>query len=292
MPAPRHSVAYRGKRVATGRTVAPAGVKTSSSSTAAERAKRQQSNSVSRQERGRLWRLGISAVILISAVVIKLFAPQILDTCRDQLLMWIGEDTDFVAAFSAMGRAVGLENNIGDALNDAYVAVFGNAAAEEEEENLSSQLVYTAQNLPQQVDMTQHILGFAYASPLCGTLTDRFGYREHPVDAETRFHYGLDIEAKTGDVISAFADGTVTTIGESAELGKYLTILHANGYTTLYAHCSRITASSGQLVKLGDPVAEAGQSGNATGPHLHFELHADTVYLNPIYYVTLQKDEG
>ena len=48
-----------------------------------------------------------------------------------------------------------------------------------------------------------------------------------------------------------------------------------------------MTASSGQQVALGDPIAEVGQTGQTTGPHLHFELHQDTVYLNPIYYVQL-----
>lgn len=64
-------------------------------------------------------------------------------------------------------------------------------------------------------------------------------------------------------------------------------VAHANGYTSLYAHCSRVTASSGQQVALGDPIAEVGQTGQTTGSHLHFELHQDTVYLNPIYYVQL-----
>lgn len=61
---------------------------------------------------------------------------------------------------------------------------------------------------------------------------------------------------------------------------------HAGGYTTLYAHCSRINASSGQSVRMGDPIAEVGNTGDATGYHLHFELHQDNIYLNPVYYVT------
>ena len=56
------------------------------------------------------------------------------------------------------------------------------------------------------------------------------------------------------------------------------------GFVTLYAHCSRINASSGQQVRPGDPIAEVGHTGNATGPHLHFELMKDGVYVNPIYY--------
>ena len=62
-------------------------------------------------------------------------------------------------------------------------------------------------------------------------------------------------------------------------------VAHENGYSTLYAHCSRVTASSGASVSRGEKIAEVGETGNATGPHLHFELHREGVYLNPIYYV-------
>ena len=92
------------------------------------------------------------------------------------------------------------------------------------------------------------------------------------------------IAADEGAVITAFASGTVTAVGDSAELGNYVTVQHEGGFATLYAHCSRITASSGQQVALGDPIAEVGETGNATGPHLHFALQKDTVYLDPAYY--------
>lgn len=78
--------------------------------------------------------------------------------------------------------------------------------------------------------------------------------------------------------------GTVTAVGDSSQLGNYVTVSHAGAFTTLYAHCSRITASSGQQVALGDPIAEVGETGNATGPHLHFAIQKDTVYLDPAYY--------
>lgn len=123
--------------------------------------------------------------------------------------------------------------------------------------------------------LTQQVLGFAYAAPVQGTVTDGFGWRENA------FHYGTDIAADAGTVISSFADGTVTAVGDSSQLGNYVTVSHAGGFTTLYAHCSRITASSGQQVALGDPIAEVGETGNATGPHLHFAIQKDTVYLDP-----------
>jgi hypothetical protein len=111
------------------------------------------------------------------------------------------------------------------------------------------------------------------------------------VNAGKRTGIGFDFDYLYGRGLydhqsTAFADGTVTAVGESSVLGKYVTLQHANGCATLYAHCSRITASSGQQVRTGDPIAEVGQTGQTTGPHLHFELQLDTVYVNPIYYVT------
>ena len=146
-------------------------------------------------------------------------------------------------------------------------------------------ILYSQQNVPDNVSLEQAILGFAYAPPLSGTLTSNFGYREHPVQGEERFHYGVDLAADTGTAIGCFAAGTVTAVGESSSYGRYCVVAHENGYSTLYAHCSRVTASSGASVSRGEKIAEVGETGNATGPHLHFELHREGVYLNPIYYV-------
>ncbi len=246
-----------------------------------------------KQERSRLWQLIVSAVILLVVITLKFAAPQALETYKEQMLRLLGEDTDFVAAFSAVGRAVGLENGIGEALNDAYTAVFGNdeVTAHPSETGAvaapDAATVYTEENLPKNVCIVQTVLDFPYEDPLEATLTDRFGYRQHPIDGNNQFHYGLDLEAASGTVIHSFADGTVSAVGESSALGKYITVVHAGGYTTLYAHCSRITASAGQQVKLGAPIAEVGETGQVTGPHLHFELYRDTTYYNPIYYVSL-----
>lgn len=148
-------------------------------------------------------------------------------------------------------------------------------------------VLYSDQNLPENVSMEQAILGFDYCTPVMGTISSSFGYREHPVEGEERFHYGLDIAADTGTDIDCFADGTVTAVGESSSYGKYLMVDHGGGFITLYAHCSKILVSSGAEVRKGQAVAQVGETGVATGPHLHFELHRDGVYLNPIYYVSL-----
>ena len=72
-------------------------------------------------------------------------------------------------------------------------------------------------------------------------------------------------------------------MGESNILGNYVTVNHEGGFSTLYAHCSAITASAGQSVKKGDAIAKVGSTGNATGSHLHFEVHDGEEYLNPVY---------
>ena len=148
-------------------------------------------------------------------------------------------------------------------------------------------VLYSDQNLPDNVCLEQALLGFDYCTPVMGTLTSSFGYREHPVEGEERFHYGVDIGASAGTEIGCFADGTVTAVGESSSYGKYITVSHQGGFSTLYAHCSKILASSGDTVKEGEAIAEVGETGIATGPHLHFELHQGSQYLNPIYYVSL-----
>ncbi len=147
-------------------------------------------------------------------------------------------------------------------------------------------VLYSDKNLPENVSLEQKILDFAYCTPVSGQLSSSFGYREHPVEGEERFHYGVDLAADTGTAVSCFADGTVTAVGESSSYGKYCIVSHQGGYATLYAHCSRITASSGAAVKEGEKIAEVGKTGIATGPHLHFELHQNGTYLNPIYYVS------
>lgn len=144
--------------------------------------------------------------------------------------------------------------------------------------------VYTMPALPENASLEQRNLGFAHTSPILGDLSSTFGWREHPIEGGSKFHYGVDLAADTGTDICAFADGTVYATGESSTLGSYIMLQHEGGYITLYAHCSKVTVTGGS-VSMGDKIAEVGSTGAATGPHLHFELHDGDLYLNPIYYV-------
>lgn len=234
----------------------------------------------------RMLQLLVSAAVLVIVITVKFTMPDVAQQYSGTLLHLMGEDTDFAAAFSAAGRAVG-GDDLAQAVNDAYVAVFGtdNKVAVSQQTDRNA-VIYGDGTTPEIVNMLQQVLDFRYQKPVEGTVTSCFGFRDHPVEGSERFHYGLDIGCEKGTVIHAFADGTVTAVAESTELGKYLILTHEDGYTTLYAHCSRVNASSGQSVRMGDPIAEVGDTGDATGYHLHFELHQNNIYLNPIYYVS------
>ena len=116
-------------------------------------------------------------------------------------------------------------------------------------------------------------------------LSSGFGWRDHPIEKEERFHYGVDLAADTGTPVLAYASGTVDYIGESDIYGQYLQLRHDNGVTSFYAHCSKLCVQQGQQVTVGEKVAESGATGDVTGPHLHFELKKDGIRLNPLYYI-------
>ncbi|MBP1737374.1 MAG: peptidase [Oscillospiraceae bacterium] len=142
--------------------------------------------------------------------------------------------------------------------------------------------------LPPNVSMQYYNLGLSNTvTPVNGTVSSTFGYRTHPVSGVYRFHFGTDIAADTGTTIEAFADGVVEYVGESSEYGLYVQLDHANNVKTFYCHCSELDVTQGETVTAGQKIAEVGSTGDSTGPHLHFEVKKDGIYLNSIYYVNL-----
>ena len=111
--------------------------------------------------------------------------------------------------------------------------------------------------------------------PVAGTITSPQGYRTDPITGEISYHSGTDIAVPEGTPILAAADGTVTVANAldswGGSYGYYVKLDHGSGLTTLYAHCSSICVTAGQQVKAGEVIAYVGQTGRATGPHLHFE---------------------
>ncbi|NLL39225.1 MAG: M23 family metallopeptidase [Clostridiales bacterium] len=150
---------------------------------------------------------------------------------------------------------------------------------------LESQSLFYGYDIPEDVIVEKIELPFEYIKPVDGILSSGFGYRVHPVDNEVKFHYGLDYDAPEGADILSFADGTVLVSGESSTLGYYLIVSHGDGFVTQYFHCKKLHVLSGDQVEKGMKIAEVGQTGNATGPCLHFEIIQNGSYLNPEYYL-------
>lgn len=142
--------------------------------------------------------------------------------------------------------------------------------------------------LPRNVSFAYYELGLSETCvPVAGSATSGFGYRDSPVNGKNEFHLALDIGAAEGDEIGAFAAGTVEYIGTSDEFGNYLKIRHGNNVSSFYAHCSKLLVHKGDEVACGQTVALVGQTGNATGPHLHLTIEKDNIRLDPAYYVDL-----
>jgi murein DD-endopeptidase MepM/ murein hydrolase activator NlpD len=118
-------------------------------------------------------------------------------------------------------------------------------------------------------------------TPVRGPVGSGFGFRPDPLSGRAALHTGLDFPADVGTPIHAAAGGLVLDRGHHPEYGQVLEIDHGNGLSTRYAHCSKILVAPGSLVKRGQVVAEVGNSGRSTGPHLHFEVLLDGAPQDP-----------
>lgn len=121
--------------------------------------------------------------------------------------------------------------------------------------------------------------------PVKGWMTSRFGYRNSPFTGRRELHKGLDIANRKGTQIIAPADGIVKFTGRKGLLGKTIDIDHGHGMITRYGHLKEILKKRGEPVKRGDIIAEMGDTGRSTGPHLHYEVHLNGVPVNPIKYI-------
>lgn len=108
--------------------------------------------------------------------------------------------------------------------------------------------------------------------PIKNKITSPFGYRINPITRQYKFHNGIDIAGKIGDKVQSPGDGKVVKNYINDIGGRQLIIKHANGLTTGYAHLNKVYVSVGDYVKQGQLIAEVGNSGKVTGPHLHFTL--------------------
>lgn len=150
---------------------------------------------------------------------------------------------------------------------------------------LAEQSPYEDLAVPANVSYDVDLPSFDFVKPVNAEVSSPFGYRVHPLENLTKFHYGTDLAAQSGDDVLSFASGTVSEVGEDPDNGKYIRIDHPDGFSSSYAHCGTIYVFQGQAVGKGEKIALVGATGKATGPHLHFELRHNGVYLNPEFFM-------
>lgn len=121
--------------------------------------------------------------------------------------------------------------------------------------------------------------------PVNGNITSPYGMREHPKTMVEEFHSGIDITASTGTPVKATADGIVSFSGWNGGSGNLVVLEHGFGYSTFYAHNKMNLVKVGQRVRRGDIIGYIGSTGNATGPHVHYEIWKDGNPVNPKKYI-------
>lgn len=130
-------------------------------------------------------------------------------------------------------------------------------------------------------------------SPLMSeiSITSNFGERRHPtVSNTTQFHSGIDLKAEYGTPLFAPANGRVKRVLlNDVKSGNAIIISHVGGYETIYAHLSEISVAAGDHVKKLQYIGKTGNSGNSTGPHLHYGIKKDGKSINPYPYLILYK---
>lgn len=132
-------------------------------------------------------------------------------------------------------------------------------ASEQKGEDKQRQDSATAQSAP---------TGGDFSRPVAGRVTSNFGARSGGT------HYGLDVANRIGTPIRAAASGTVISAGPASGFGLWVRVRHDDGTITVYGHINKALVDVGQEVSAGELIAEVGNRGQSSGPHLHFEAHS------------------
>lgn len=199
----------------------------------------------------------LCAVLLGALVLCRTLCPPVFETARQYYFAWF-EETDFSPQLVRFASVL---------LDGVPV--------------LTAQAVQAA---PAGSSPEAYLPGQALTFPLAGTdwwLSSGYGWRDHPLTQELRFHRGDDLACAEGTPVLAALDGTVTLARRSTSYGNYLRLRHANGEETLYAHLQYLFVRAGEAVRAGQVLGTAGQTGETTGAHLHFELLHDGVRYDP-----------
>lgn len=282
-------------------------------------------NDVKRDRGRQLTQLVVCTVLFLVLYIGKGAFPERVAQVGPQLLGVIRANTDFRAAFAALGSTMTDGEDLLDGLGQFCVTVFGvqeqpsasgadmpvqvlqpepvrmedpvseppvelppELPPQHQVGDIVETIAVEGQELPENYTYDKLYLGaMKTMDPVEGKLTSAFGYRDHPTIGTYAVHGGVDIGTAMGTAVRAFADATVEFVGESDDFGLYLRLKHENDVSTFYSHCQSIQVEKGEQVEVGQQVAQVGSTGKSTGPHLHFEVRLGEVRLDPMHYIDL-----
>lgn len=185
---------------------------------------------------------------------------------------------------NATGNAITKNIKQSDELDFSYVSV-DERTLSENIEYISTQISISSLKMSILKDMVNSDRTESnYIPELYGDINSSFGYRIDPVSGDHSIHKGVDIRKPYGSPIYAPATGIVIFSGWYGDYGNVIEIDHGNGYTTLFAHNSSNLVNVGDIVKRTTIIARVGDTGKATGPHMHIEIKKNGVTINPSKY--------
>ena len=170
------------------------------------------------------------------------------------------------------------QNSEVDKIDEGDEAIGGGNDENENVENTNENSEST--QMEQDANYIKNAINFI--KPINGKITSGFGQRNPTTTTVPKNHTGTDIAAKKGTKIISSTEGTVILASSTGDYGKHLKIqTNDKDIIVVYAHCNNLYVNEGESIKQGQEIAEVGSTGNATGPHLHFEIRYQERYVDP-----------
>ena len=167
---------------------------------------------------------------------------------------------------------------------------------------LTKQLYIQSKSFDEIVDLARNKEKMLHSIPAIMPISNKdlkrtasgWGYRIHPIEKIRKFHFGMDFTSPIGTEVYSTGDGRVDKVIKSKRgFGNYVVVDHGYGYKTLYGHLSGFNVVKGQKITRGHVIGYVGNTGDSTGPHLHYEVHYKNRPVNPqdFYYKDLTPEQ-
>ncbi len=212
----------------------------------------------------------------LSYVLVAAVAAAVVFVVMDSRVVRLAQIEEATAKLNAANaKTESLLNQVNN-INQDTQTMLDDVSKKEEEVSKKIEELENAYDEAQDKENLRWVLPMRYLS-----VSSYYGNRTHPVSGEKSFHTGIDLAGPEGTPIVASRSGTVTKAEYQDAAGNYVAIDHYDGYESYYLHMKKSIVEVGQFVIAGQVIGYCGETGTATGPHLHFEVYKDGRRVNP-----------